>query len=226
MLAASAVALACIALHVLGLPLGVLLASAVAATAAGLVAARGRRRRHRSALDADVVTFCFAMAGEVRAGRMPAEALAATLPVLGPLAGEMSAVARAVANGAPIDLELSALAETLTSQRLRTVAAVWSAATATGSRAAEVLERVAAAFTAEDEAVADLEAVAAGPRATAAVLTSLPAVGMLLAASVGAHPLALLLHTTAGGLLLAGATVLDASGLWWVRAVTQRALRA
>ena len=208
----------------LGLSIAFVVALSTAAAIAWVIARRGRRSRGLTALNADVATFCFAVAAEVRSGRMPADAIAATLAQLGPLGVGMSAVARAAGHGAPLDGELASLAAHLSSERLETVAAVWSAAAATGARVADVLERVAVAFTAEDEALADMDALAAGPRATAMVLCLLPLVGIALATVMGAHPLALLLHSAFGGLLLVVAVLLDTCGWLWVRTVTTRAL--
>lgn len=175
-------------------------------------------------MDADVVTLCLGLAGEIRSGRMPADAVAATITQLGPLAHGMGDVARAAAHGAPLEDELQSLAESTSSQRLCAVAAVWAAATTTGARVADVLERLALAFAAEDEAATDLEATAAGPRATATVLSLLPVFGVVLATAIGAHPFHVLLHTGLGAALITGAVSLDALGIWWVRRITRGAL--
>jgi tight adherence protein B len=105
------------------------------------------------------------------------------------------------------------------------MAAVWAASATTGARVADVLDRLAHGFTAEDDSRADLDALAAGPRATATVLCLLPLGGIALATVMGADPLALLLRSALGGLLLAVAALLDVCGVLWVRAVTARALR-
>ena len=202
-----------------------LVALCFAATTAALATRRRQRKRRQIAVDADVVTFCLAVAAEIRTGRMPDDAVASAVAQLGPLATGMSGVARAAAHGAPLDVELQALADSTESTRLSAAAAVWTAATATGARVADVLERLALAFAAEDEAMADLEAVAAGPQATAAVLSGLPVVGVILAAAIGAHPFRVLLHTGLGAMLLTGAALLDVAGMSWVKHITARALR-
>ena len=216
---------ASVASSLMGVPFTLLGGAAAFALAARIRVSRIRRRRHRATVNADVVTWCFAVAAEVRTGRMPDAAIAATCAQLGPLAAGMSDVARAAANGAAIDVELCALADEMSSSRLRTVAAVWAATGPTGARVADVLERVAAAFTADDDATADLDALAAGPRATALVLCLLPVLGIGLATAMGAHPLLLLLHTGLGALLLFAAAGLDGCGLLWVHSVTRRALQ-
>ena len=221
-----AVVTMCVGWRLLRLSFWMLCALGVAATITS-IAIRGRQRqRRRVAVAADVVTLCLALAAELRTGRMPDDALASAVAQLGPLADGMTGVARAAAHGAQIDAELQTLAESMSSARLSAVASVWLAAAATGARVADVLERLAVAFAAEDEAATDLEAVAAGPRATAAVLSLLPVVGVALAVAIGAHPFRVLLHTGVGALLLIGAALLDAVGVWSVRHITLRALRA
>jgi tight adherence protein B len=57
----------------------------------------------------------------------------------------------------------------------------------------------------------------AGPKATARVLALLPAVGLLLGSGLGGSPVAWLLGTPLGWLMLALGLGLEAVGLWWVR---------
>lgn len=219
------IAFTAMAWNELRLPAAAFVGLCVAAVVVGLHQRRNRTARARTALDADVVTFCFAVAAEVRAGRMTGDAIAATSAQLGPLAAGIAAVARAARHGAPVGVELRALAVELSLPRLATVAAVTTAVTATGARLADVLERVAVAFTMEDEAVADLDALAAGPQATATVLCLLPLLGIALGSAIGAHPLTVLMHSGLGVLLLLSGAVLDGCGVLWVRTIARRALR-
>ena len=107
---------------------------------------------------------------------------------------------------------------------METVAAVWAASATTGARVADVLERVARAFAADDDARADLDALAAGPRATALILCLLPLFAVAMGTLAGGGPARLLLHTGFGWLLIGAAAVLDGCGLFWVAAITRRAL--
>ena len=62
----------------------------------------------------------------------------------------------------------------------------------------------------------------AGPRASAAVLTGLPAACVLLGEAVGAAPLHVLTATTAGQCLLVAGALLLWAGMSWCRALTGR----
>jgi tight adherence protein B len=197
-----------------------------AGIAAGLLVLQRRRqqRRLRSDQDADVVLLCFALADELRAGRLTADAFAAVAPLLRVLTNGMAEAARAMGHGAPVDDELRLLAAAQECPRLLSVAAVWTAAATTGARVADVLEWVGRGFTADDEAAAELDALSAGPRATALVLCLLPVFALVLGTALGASPLPVLLHTTLGAGLVAASLVLDVAGLLWVRRITAAAL--
>jgi tight adherence protein B len=68
----------------------------------------------------------------------------------------------------------------------------------------------------EDERVRrELRTGLAEPRATALVLAALPAVGLLLGAALGADPLAWLLGSPPGAVVLASGIVLEALGALW-----------
>lgn len=60
----------------------------------------------------------------------------------------------------------------------------------------------------------------AGARATGAVLAALPLLGIALGQAVGAAPVALLLGSTSGGLLLVVGTALVCAGLAWTGRIT------
>jgi hypothetical protein len=68
-----------------------------------------------------------------------------------------------------------------------------------------------------------LAAELAGPRATAGLLAVLPAVGLLLAAALGADPLQVLLHTPLGLVCLVAGVGLDALGVVWTTRLVARA---
>lgn len=207
-----------------GMPPLVLLGAAVAVVAARRLRCRAQRRAAQAARDRDAVVLCFALASELRAGRSPADALAAAAGQLAAFGPAVAAAGRAVGHGAAVHEELRALAEGDGCRRLLPVAAVWAATAATGARCADVLERVGRALAQDDEAAAELEALCAGPRATAWVLCILPAFGLLLGTAIGAAPLPVLLHTRVGLALAVGAVALDGAGVAWVRRITGAAL--
>ena len=67
-------------------------------------------------------------------------------------------------------------------------------------------------------------AALAGPRATAAVLTALPALGILLGELVGAGPLQVLRSGVLGQVLVVSGVGLAAAGAAWARAVLRSAV--
>jgi tight adherence protein B len=181
-------------------------------------------RLPRAALDRAVAELAFALAAELRAGAPPGAALEHAAAAVGPLAAAVAAAGRAVARGAPLSSELGMVADAYRSERLRGLAAAWSAAAEAGGRSAGVLERLGAGYDAHDEASQELAALVAGPRATMALLAGLPAAGLALGQSIGARPVHLLLHRPLGWALLGSAAVLDGAGLAWARRITARAV--
>jgi len=104
--------------------------------------------------------------------------------------------------------------------RLPWLAAVWTVTERTGAPLADVLDRFADGLRAEREVARARDAAVAGPRATTAVLTAFPAVGLCLGHLLGAHPLDTLLRTSPGRVLLvAGAGSWLVGRLWIVRLV-------
>jgi tight adherence protein B len=140
-------------------------------------------------------------------------------------AAVLAAAARAAAMGRPVGPAMrAALAADQRRVRPRrggwggpwtSVAACMETAEASGSPLAAVLERLAAQFEADADAAAARAVALAGPRATAQVLSFLPAAGLLLGALMGADPLGLLLSTPLGAGCLALGLVLTAAGRWW-----------
>jgi tight adherence protein B len=182
----------------------------------------GRTRQECSAATVEVT---FALAGELRAGRTPSQALAAVAGVAGPVRPALEAAHRAVAVGANAADELARAARLPGAERLRYVAAAWAVADSAGGRVAVVLERLSDAMDSEEELRRELDAAMAGPRATMFLLASLPLLGLVLGQTVGAHPLHLLLHRPLGWGLLAAAAVLDAVGVLVTRTIARAALR-
>lgn len=73
--------------------------------------------------------------------------------------------------------------------------------------------------------VRDIDSKLAGPRATAAVLSGLPLLGLLLGETGGADPFAVLVSEPAGQLLLLAGTVLLCAGVLWIQRLTEVAMR-
>lgn len=176
--------------------------------------AAGERRDRERRGDA-VIALCGALAGEVRAGRQPGEALLSAARDSGGLGDTQAAVLAAARFGGDVPDALAAAARQPGAEGLRGLAACWRVAVDQGAGLAAGLDRLEAALRAERDQRADLRAQLAGARATAVMLAGLPAVGLALGAALGADPLHILLHTPPGLACLVAGGVLEGMGLWW-----------
>ncbi|MFJ3622294.1 type II secretion system F family protein [Streptomyces iakyrus] len=215
---------------VAGLALAVLGASVLPAVlgAAGVPLLRrvrlaGRARRDRERRADAVVALCGALAGEVRAGRQPGEALLRAARDCGGLADAQATVLAAARFGGDVPDALATAARQPGAEGLRGLAACWRVAVDQGAGLAAGLDRLAAALRAERDQRSDLRAQLAGARATAVMLAGLPALGLLIGTALGADPLHVLLHTGAGLGCLAAGGVLEGLGLWWVQRIVRGA---
>ncbi|MFF8867255.1 type II secretion system F family protein [Streptomyces sp. NPDC015139] len=200
----------------------------VVAGAAGVPVLRRVRLARRAASARErradaVIALCGALAGEVRAGRQPGEALLRSARDSGGLGEARAAVVAAARFGGDVPGSLAAAARQPGAGGLRGLAACWRVAVDQGAGLAAGLDRLDAALRAERDQRADLRAQLSGARATAVVLAALPALGLLLGTAMGADPLHVLLHTGAGlGCLVTGA-VLEAAGTWWATRIVRGA---
>ncbi|MFC9679986.1 type II secretion system F family protein [Streptomyces sp. NPDC056948] len=188
------------------------------------LAGRAGRDRERRA-DA-VIALCGALAGEVRAGRQPGEALLRAARDCGGLVDAQATVLAAARFGGDVPGALEAAARQPGGEGLRGLAACWRVAVDQGAGLAAGLDRLAAALRAERDQRSDLRAQLSGARATAVMLAGLPALGLLIGTALGAEPLHVLLHTAAGlGCLVVGGA-LEGLGLWWVLRIVRGAEEA
>ncbi|GHF28695.1 type II secretion system F family protein [Streptomyces morookaense] len=184
------------------------------------LAARARQRE-REAREAAVIDLCGTVAGDLRAGRQPGEAVAeAGGEDLGP---GWAAVPAAARFGGDVPRALRKAGSGPGAHGLNGVAACWRVAVDGGAGLAAGLERVAAALAAERDQREELRAQLAGTRSTAAMLAVLPALVLLMGAALGAAPLRVLLHTPAGlGCLVLGG-LLEWAGLMWTGRIVRSA---
>ncbi|MER6525707.1 type II secretion system F family protein [Streptomyces sp. NPDC001508] len=184
--------------------------------------ARAARRTRERRTDA-VIALCGALAGEVRAGRQPGEALLCAARDSGGLGDTQAAVLAAARFGGDVPGALAAAARQPGAEGLLGLAACWRVAVDQGAGLAAGLDRLDAALRAERDQRADLRAQLAGARATAVMLAALPVLGLLLGTAMGAGPLRVLLHTGAGlGCLVVGG-LFEAAGLWWAARIVRGA---
>ncbi|MFJ9818803.1 type II secretion system F family protein [Streptomyces sp. NPDC101151] len=184
--------------------------------------ARRARRAREGRADA-VIGLCGALAGEVRAGRQPGEALLRAARDSGGLGDAQVAVVAAARFGGDAPGALAVAARQPGAEGLLGLAACWRVAVDQGAGLAAGLDRLEAALRAERDQRADLRAQLAGARATALLLAALPVLGLLLGSAMGADPLRVLLHSGAGlGCLVAGA-VFEGAGMWWAARIVRGA---
>lgn len=190
-------------------------------------AARSLRGRRQVALEAArrgaTVDVASALAAELRAGQPLPAALAAAGEVGGPLQACIQEAAGAAALGndpAPMLRRAGALPG---AAGLTAVAAAWDVASNAGASLSHALVAVAGALDEEERTRHEVQAQLAGPRATGRALLGLPLLGVAMAASIGAHPGRLLLHTGWGALLCAAATGLAVAGNVWLERLARRA---
>lgn len=185
----------------------------------GLAEARRERERRGDA----VIALCGALAGEVRAGRQPGEALLRAARDSGGLGGTQAVVLAAARFGGDVPGALTDAARQPGADGLVGLAACWRVAVDRGAGLAAGLDRLEGALRAERDQRADLRAQLAGSRSTAVMLAGLPVLGLLLGTALGADPLHVLLHTGPGlGCLLVGG-VLEGVGLWWALRIVRGA---
>lgn len=105
------------------------------------------------------------------------------------------------------------------------LAGAWLLAVRHGVVLADAVDGLRADVASRRDRAVRVDSTLAGPRATAVILTALPAFGLLLGSGFGADPLAVLVRGTLGGALcLAGAVFLSA-GLVWTDRIAGGALR-
>ncbi|MDY0813801.1 type II secretion system F family protein [Kitasatospora purpeofusca] len=206
----------------------------LAALPAVLPARRWRARRAAAAearyRSAAVVELCAGLAGELRGGATPEQALhlvttriAADPSVLERIGAEPVARLAAGRYGADVPAAFRLLAERPGGSGAAAVAACWEVASTGGSGLAAGLDGVAEALRVERALAEEIAAELAAPRTTIAVLAALPLAGLLLGAALGARPLEVLLHTPAGLASLAVGAALEGLGLVWTARIVRAA---
>ncbi|MFG3051450.1 type II secretion system F family protein [Kitasatospora sp. NPDC048239] len=220
-----------------GLAAGAVTVSPVPVLAAALAVLplRGWRLRRGAARSARlrgaaVVDLCAALAGELRSGATPEQALhlvttriAADREALRRLGEEPVARLAAGRYGGDVPAAFLLLAELPGGSGAVALAACWQVASDSGSGLAAGLDRVAEALRGEHTLSEEIEGELAGPRATIAVLAVLPAAGLVLGVALGARPVDVLLHTTAGLGCLAAGVALEVVGLAWMARIVRAA---
>ncbi len=195
-----------------------LLAGPGGVIAAGVltVAWHQERRAHRRTtaeleMAAHTATALRTMVSELRSGAHPVTAAEAAAEVVPAVSGDL----RALAASARLDGELRASA-------LPGLATAWTLGKRYGLPMADVLNAARRDAEASLTFARRTRAKLAGPRASAAVLTGLPALCVLLGQAMGASPMSVLAESAPGQLLLVLGSLLLWAGTAWCRALTGR----
>ena len=206
---------ALLAVLAIGWSLGVALAVAAAAVAAcgwGLLR-DGRRRRAGAGRDADLVQAVRVLVGELEAGARPAAALSAAAEIAPAHRAALQAAADEAAAGDDAGAVLAVDPHT------RALGLAWQLGHGTGAALGAVLARVADDLAARADQRRAVAVALSGPRASAAVLTGLPALGLLMGTAMGARPWAFLLESPGGRVLAAAGVLFDVAGVCWMRRI-------
>lgn len=204
-----------------GVALGAAAGVALRRTAASRARASAVRRERAAVLDALTL-----LAADLRAGRTPAEALAAAAEAaVGDTREVLTGAAAAAARGSDVVVAL-APRQSAAPEVLRGLAACWSVCSGAGSGLAAGVDRLQEGLRAAESQRRAVDAELAGPRATAGLLAVLPIGGLALAAALGAHPMHVLLHTRFGLCCLLIGLGLDAAGVVWTRRLVASAVLA
>jgi tight adherence protein B len=203
------------------------------AVAGGFLSGAGHRRhvqarasRATSALATELADAVARIVEELRAGAHPAAALGG-LAADGPLARAVlgpAATAAALGDGIPAALAAEAGRRPAVASDLRRVSRTWALAERHGIPPADLLTGVLDDMRLRITTAGRIRAQLAGPRATAAVLTALPGLGICLGELVGAAPLAVLRSGVLGQLLVVVGVGLAATGAAWAHRITRGAV--
>ena len=178
-----------------------------------------RRRREARRRRADVTHACRVLAGQLRVGLVPAEAIrvaAEDCPVLAD-AVAVQELGGDVVEGWHRDAARPGGAG------LGSLARTWHLSTVTGAPMAPALQQLADNLTAEENLAQLVAGELSSSRATGRVMAVLPVVGVALGYLVGGDPAAFLLGNGIGqGMLLVGVS-LAAGGICWIDRIAARA---
>ena len=101
------------------------------------------------------------------------------------------------------------------SELLRSVGACWLVAANSGAGLVKSLSSISESARERERMLQQVEVAIAEPRAAAAVVAVLPAIGLGMGSLLGANPLGWLINTTVGRLILLSAITLEVVGCLW-----------
>lgn len=198
---------------------GMVVASAAAIGCVTLARLLVLRRRGRTAATAraQVAHACRVLAGQLRVGRIPADAVrvaAADCPVL-------ATAAALIDLGSDPVRHWRAEADRPGCAGLLVLARAWSVSTRTGAPLAPALERVAEALSADLAVERLVSGEMSAARATGKIMAALPICGIGLGYLIGGRPLRFLVAGPAGWACLLLGVTMAAIGMLWIDALAR-----
>lgn len=178
---------------------------------------RRRRYRQRRRQGQAMASALDVLVGEMRVGANPLAAfMTAAGESTGPVGRSLCEVAGRAQLGADVAAGMRAAgADSAVPAYWDRLAVFWDLAADHGL-AMSTLMRAAHCDIVDRQRFADrMNAALAGPRATAVILATLPALGVLLGQLIGAHPVGFLLGGGLGGVLLVVGVSLICAGVLW-----------
>lgn len=176
-----------------------------------------REARRGTQIDRELLPIVEALAGALRAGLPPGQALAlAGADVSGSFGDVLKGIERRARLGEGLAAGWADAAQRLDSDELRVLARAWSLSEETGTPLADAASTTAAVLREEREQRARTKTAVAGARTTMTILTVLPLAGPVLAAFMGLDMAAVYAHSPVVWAALGGGVVLVLVGRWWV----------
>lgn len=201
---------------------GAVAATMLAATARHQLRGRVRDRQALTAIDGLAEALRTFAAG-LRAGAHPAAAAEAAAADAQPLAADaMRAIAAAARLDGDMTRVLRVVRAPVLADALARVSSAWHLAQRHGLPLADVLDAVRRDLEQRARFSRQVLARMAGPKASAFVLSVLPALGIAFGEATGARPLHLLTSTSLGQLLLLVGVTLLCAGVAWSGHLTSR----
>jgi tight adherence protein B len=178
----------------------------------------GRRRSQRSRSRTEAIAWVLALAGELRAGNPALQAVQTSTQ----RHGVAPRAARAARLGGDVAAALRADAQESGATLLSAVASFWDLAQSSGAGMATALERTADGYRQSLAVRRTLDVELAAPRATARMMSLLPAIGVGFAMLLGADPLRWLTTTVPGLFCLVAGFGANMCGFLWIRQIVRR----
>lgn len=181
-----------------------------------------KRRRERTAARvtaATVADVCAELADDLRMGRVPEDAIAATAARWPPMR-RVAAAAELHHGVAPALLDVASFPG---AAGLRDVGAAWQVSERAGSGLAEALDQVSRLLAARERRVRFVDAELAAARATGVVVSGLPLLVLGMGSGLGTNPWSFFVSGL-GSVALGGAALLLLAGWVWLDRLTAQAM--